>query len=130
MRSNLDTHSAEAYVRRFCVAILTLMLAMAGGIGFADWDSAKGHGLIPYWENGDDWYTLLIFVNGSEETGDIVSIRIFDILGNSECSMFSIRQREQLIFSTTPSVPTWMPTTASYGYVKFRVDEGGFIHAY
>lgn len=32
-----------------------------------------------------------------------------------------------LLFSTTPAVPTWIPTTASFGFIKFRVDDGGTI---
>ncbi|MBN1592326.1 MAG: hypothetical protein JW941_03630, partial [Candidatus Coatesbacteria bacterium] len=51
-------------------------------------------------------------------------------VSNTTGDMFSIRATEMLLFSTTPAVPTWIPTTASYGYVKFRTDEGGYIHAY
>ncbi|MBN1591747.1 MAG: hypothetical protein JW941_00700, partial [Candidatus Coatesbacteria bacterium] len=58
--------------------VLTVGLLLLGSMAFADWDSANGHGLFPYWQTGENWYTLLIFVNGSEETGDVLNIRFFD----------------------------------------------------
>lgn len=44
--------------------------------------------------------------------------------------MHTIRYREQLVFSTTPQVPLWIPTTSSTGYVMFRFENGGMIHPY
>ena len=44
-------------------------------------------------------------------------------------NVYSIRQREMLIFSTSASVPFWIPTSAGYGYVLFRAQGGGFIQA-
>jgi len=35
-----------------------------------------------------------------------------------------------LTFSTTAEVPTWIPITAGYGWILFRAQDGGFIHAY
>ena len=43
--------------------------------------------------------------------------------------MYSIRAGEMLMFSTTPPVPHWIPTSADFGYILFRVVDGGFIHA-
>ena len=64
----------------------------------------------------------------------MLHIRFCDVHGNW-CSdimadMYSIRHREMLLFSTTPAVPHWIPTTTDFGYLKFRTDDGGFIHAY
>jgi len=44
--------------------------------------------------------------------------------------MFSIRAGEMLMFSTSGSVPIFIPVTAGYGYILFRTDNGGFIQAY
>jgi len=115
--------------------VLAVGLLLLGSVAFAaDWDDTTGHGMFPYWQTGGGWYTLLIFVNGSESTGDVVHVRFFDVHGNA-CSdttgdMYSIRQGEQLMFSTTPTVPTWIPVSAGYGYVLFRTDEGGYIQGY
>jgi ABC-type glycerol-3-phosphate transport system permease component len=35
-----------------------------------------------------------------------------------------------LIFSTTAMVPTWIPVSAGYGWIRFRVQGGGFIQAF
>ena len=114
---------------------LAVGLLLLGTVAFAvDWDDTAGRGMFPYWQTGSGWYTLLIFVNGSEETGDVIHIRFCDVHGNW-CSdtigdMYSIRHREQLMFSTSASVPTWIPVTAGYGYVLFRTDTGGYIQGY
>ena len=114
--------------------VLTVGLLLLGSMAFADWDDAVGHGLCPYWQTGGDWYTFMTFVNGSEETGDVIHIRFADIHGNwcsdTTADMYSIRHRELLMFSTTPQVPNWIPCTAGYGYIKFRTVEGGMIHPY
>ena len=113
----------------FAVAFLVV-----GGCALADWDDAKGRGLIPYWQTGGDWYTLLSVVNGSEETNDVIHIR-FEVIHGSACSdttadMYSIRAGEMLLFSTTPPVPHWIPTASDCGYIMFRTVGGGFIHVY
>ena len=111
--------------------VLMLVSCCALPVG---WYDCKGKGLFPYWQTGGDWYTVLSFVNGSEETGDVLHIRFMDVhaSGSSDLppNIYSIRAREMLIFSTTPDVPLWIPTTTDYGYIMFRTDEGGFIHAY
>ena len=112
---------------------LTAGILFLGSCALATWDDANGRGLIPYWQTGGNWFTLLTFVNGSEETGDVIYIRPIDVHGSGciDTSLsYSIRQREMLIFSTTAGVPTWIPVTAGYGHIKFRVQDGGFIHAY
>ncbi|HUT05039.1 MAG TPA: hypothetical protein VM163_14250 [bacterium] len=115
--------------------VLAVGLLLLGTVAFAtDWGDTAGHGMFPYWQTGTGWYTLLIFVNGSEETPDVIHVRFFDMHGNP-CSstmadMFSIRQGEQLMFSTTGAVPTFIPVTAGYGYVLFRTDTGGYIQGY
>ena len=116
------------------IAICTSALFLMHAILPADWDDSVGRGLIPFWINAGDFYTLLVFVSGDEETSDTIHIRFCDHHGHF-CSdttgdMYGFRSREMLIFSTTPKVPTWIPTAASYGYVKFGTVEGGYIHAW
>jgi len=108
---------------------------LAGSVALAvDWDDAKGRGMFPYWQNGGGWYTIVAFVNGSEETSDVIHIRFYPHRGcpcsDTTTDMYSIRAGEMLIFSTTPNVPTFIPVTAGFGYVLFRTDNGGFIQAF
>ena len=113
--------------------VLTVGISLLGSCALATWDDANGRGLIPYWQTGGNWYTLLTLVNGSEETGDVIYIRFLPVHGSacSDTSLnYSIRQGEMLIFSTTAQVPTWIPVTAGYGYIVFRVQGGGFIQAF
>ena len=35
-----------------------------------------------------------------------------------------------LVFSTTASVPMYIPVSAGYGYIEFRVQGGGFIQTF
>ena len=114
--------------------VLAVGLLLVSSVAFASWDDAVGHGLCPYWQTGSNWYTLMTFVNGSESTQDVIYVRFFDVHGNP-CSditgnTYSIRHGEMLIFSTTSAVPTWIPTSAGYGYVMFRSQDGGLIHPY
>ena len=114
--------------------VLTVGLLLLGSMAFADWGDAVGRGIFPYWQTGGDWYTLLSFVNGSEETNDVIHIRFFDVHGNpcsdTTADMYSIRAGEMQLYSTTPPVPHWIPTSADFGYILFRTTDGGFIHAY
>ena len=116
------------------LVVLAVGLLLVGGCAMADWDDATGRGLIPYFQSGGDWYTLLSFVNGSEETTDVIHIRFADVHGgwcsDTTADMYAIRQKEMLLFSTTPAVPHWIPMTAGYGYIRFCTLGGGFIHAY
>ena len=114
--------------------VLTVGLLLLGSMTFADWDDTAGHGVCPYWQSGGDWYTLITFVNGSEETADTIYLRFCTTDGHW-CSdttgdMYGIRQKEMLMFSTVPTVPTWIGTTAGFGYIMFRTDAGGYIHPY
>lgn len=117
------------------IIALGVALVLVGGCALAGyWGDATGRGMFPYYQTGAGWYTIVVFVNGSEETGDVIHIRFYPAHG-SPCSnttgdMFAIRAGEMLIFSTSPSVPIWIPVTATYGYTLFRVDNGGFIQAY
>ncbi|MBN2207680.1 MAG: hypothetical protein JW759_00050 [Candidatus Coatesbacteria bacterium] len=116
------------------IGLFTFALLSLAAASFATWDDAAGRGLIPFWINYADYYTLLVFVNGWEESADVIYIRFYDVHGNW-CSdptgnLFSIRTREMLRFSTTQKAPYWIPTTGSYGYVKFRAQDGGHIHAW
>ena len=112
---------------------LTVGILLLGSCALATWDDANGRGLFPYWQTGGNWFTLLTFVNTSEETDDVIYIRLRDVHG-SPCSdtsnNYSIRQREMLIVSTTASVPIWYPVTAGYGFTEFRAQDGGFIQAF
>ncbi len=116
--------------------VLAVGLLLLGTVAFAvEWGDTAGHGMFPYWQSGAaGWYTLMIFVNGSEETGDVLHVRFLDVHGNfcsdTTADMYSIKHGEQLMFSTTPAVPTFIPVTAGFGYVLFRTDEGGYIQGY
>jgi len=112
---------------------LTVGILLLGSCALGTWDDANGRGLFPYWQSGGNWFTLLTFVNGSEETDDQIYLRFIDVHGSSgsyTTNTYSIRSREMLIFSTTPAVPMFIPVTAGYGYVMFRVQGAGFIQAY
>ncbi|MBN1591685.1 MAG: hypothetical protein JW941_00390 [Candidatus Coatesbacteria bacterium] len=114
--------------RAFAAAISLLLLA---GPALAGWDNAHSRCIFPFWFSGGDWYTCLVFVNGSDETSDTIYIRFFSpqgaLLSDPEQDGYSIRQQEQLLFSTIPSVPTWIPTAPGMGYAVFRVQRGGYI---
>jgi len=116
------------------IIALGVALVLVGGVALAvDWGDTTGRGMFPYWQSGSGWLTLVVFVNGSEETGDVIHIRFFDPYSCSSSTMadmFSIRAGEMLMFSTSGSVPIFIPVTAGYGYILFRTDNGGFIQAY
>jgi len=100
----------------------------------ATWDDALGRSGFAYWQTGSNWVTIISVVNGSEVNGETIYIRFYDTHGNP-CSdttedTFTIRAGEMLTFSTHSYIPTWIPTTAGYGYVLFRVEDGGPVHAY
>ncbi|MBN1591741.1 MAG: hypothetical protein JW941_00670 [Candidatus Coatesbacteria bacterium] len=119
--------------------IIIVALSLLSITSFADWDSAGTRGLFPFWMNAGGFYTLLIFVNGHWGTGDVISVRFCDSHGNwcsdTTADMFAIRCGEMLVFTTDEDSSLagdlyWIPTTAEYGYVLFRPDEGGTNHAY
>jgi len=57
---------------------LGMALVLVGGWAMAvDWGDAKGRGMFPYWQTGGGWYTIVAFVNGSEETSDVIHIRFY-----------------------------------------------------
>ncbi|HUT02333.1 MAG TPA: hypothetical protein VM163_00380 [bacterium] len=115
------------------IMVLGVALMLVGGWALAvDWGDATGRGMFPYWQTGGGWYTILVFVNGSEETSDVIHIRFRDLHGSpfGRSDMFSIRAGEMLMFSTSRDFPIWIPVSAGYGHVLFRVDNGGFIQAY
>ena len=60
---------------------LAVGILLLGSCALATWDDANGRGLIPYWQAGGNWYTLLTFVNTSEETDDVIYIRFRDVHG-------------------------------------------------
>jgi len=117
---------------RVTAIVIALLLALVSLQCEATWDDAKTKGIFPYWQSGGDWFTLMAFVNGSEETSDMLYIRLYD--GHSSCSdtptFYWIRPKEMRTFSTTVEIPTWIPATASYGWILFRVEHGEPIHAY
>jgi len=105
---------------------------------FANWHDARSRGLIPFWINAGHFYTLLVFVSGNEQTPDTIHVRFCDDNGyfcsDTTGDMFAIRSRDMLAVTTkrksgNPRLPVWMPTTASYGYAKFRARDGLPIHA-
>ena len=114
----------------FCVVLLVLL---AGTISDATWGDAGGRGIIPYWLSGGDWYSLFFFANGSEETDDLIYLRMYDEHSpgcSDTTTVYGIRAGEMLTFSTTAEVPTWIPVHSAYGYLLFRAESGGFIHAH
>ena len=60
---------------------LTVGILLLGSCALATWSDANGQGLFPYWQTGGNWYTLLTFVNTSEETGDVIYIRFLPVHG-------------------------------------------------
>jgi len=116
------------------LALLALAVLMLHSTSLATWDNAKGRGIASYWQSVDVWYTLIAFVNGSEDDYETIYVRFCDVHGNfcsdTHVDTFSIRPGEQLIVSTKPGVGYAMIISASYGYIQFRADEGGHIHAY
>ena len=119
-------------MKRLILLVLPLMLLST--VSFATWEDANSRGLIPYWQSVDMWYTLVVFVNGSEDNYDTLYIRFCDVHGNYTTDilmdMFSIRPGEQETFSTHQGVGHWMPVNAIFGYIKFRVQDGGNIQVY
>ena len=63
---------------KLAVITLALTLALASLECEATWDQAKTKGIFPYRQHGGDWFTLFAFVNGSEETSDVLYIRLRD----------------------------------------------------
>lgn len=116
------------------IALGVALMLVGGGALAVDWGDARGRGMFPYWQTGGRWLTLFVFVNGSEETSDVIRIRFYHFHGspcsNTTSDMYNIRAGEMLIFSTSSSVPTFIPVSAGYGHVLFRVDNGGSIQAY
>ena len=121
------------------LCVLTLAIVTLSGASLADWDDACGRGLIPFWINTPTHYTMIVFVNGSEDDSDVLHLRFCDTEGDF-CSdttgdMFSIRRSEMLMFSTRENPPslfncTHIPVTAPHGYAMFRTVDGGFIHVF
>ena len=116
------------------IVAFAVLFLVVGGCALAGWDDCNGRGLFPFWQTGGDWYTLLTAINTSEETNDVIRIRFRDVHG-SPCSDFpdgpySIRHGEMLMFSTTPSVPFWIPTSADFGFILFRTVDGGCIQTF
>lgn len=122
--------------RLFVIALALLILT---GASLADWDDAAGRGLIPFWINTPTHYTVLVFINGSEEYHDVLHLRFCntegDFCSDTTSDMFSIRDDEMLMFSTRENPPplfncTHIHVTAPHGYAMFRPLSGGFIHAF
>jgi len=115
------------------LALTVGFLALAS-CSLATWDDALGRSGFAYWQTGSNWVTIISVVNGSAVNDETIYIRFCDVHSNG-CSdttgdMFTIRAGEMLTFSTRPDIPTWIPTTAGYGYVLLRVENGGPVHAF
>ena len=121
------------------LSVIILSLLILSGASLADWDDPGGCGIIPFWINTPTHYTMIVFINGSEEEADAVHLRFCDTEGNF-CSdttgdTFAIRPYQMLMFSTRANPPslfscTHIPVTAPHGYAMFRTVDGGFIHAF
>ncbi len=95
------------------IIALGVALMLVGGCALAgDWGDATGRGMFPYWQTGGGWYTIVVFVNGSEETSDVIHIRFIAMHGSfisdPTALMYTIRAGEMLIFSTSPNVPIFI----------------------
>ncbi|MBN1591744.1 MAG: hypothetical protein JW941_00685 [Candidatus Coatesbacteria bacterium] len=116
------------------LALLVLGVLLLSTVVSASWDDAGGRALTPYWQSVDVWYTLLVFVNGSEENYDTIYVRFCDSNGNfcsdTHADMFSIRPGEMLMISTKPGVGYAMILNSPHGYIKYRFQEGGQIIPY
>ena len=114
--------------------MIALLLALVSLQCHATWDEASSRGIFPFWLSDGDWYTLLVFVNGNEETQDLLYVRFYTSDGHC-CSdtsaAWGFRLREQLLFSTKPGLDaTYLEPTAEFGYVKFRLQDGAYVQAY
>ncbi|MCD6327407.1 hypothetical protein J7M28_07625 [bacterium] len=116
------------------LVMLTIVFLMLSGVSLATWEDAAVRGLVPYWQAAEDWYTFLVFVNGSESDYELIYVRFCDRQGNF-CSsvfadMFSIRPSEQLLICSKEGIGYPMLLTASCGYIKFRLENGAPIQVY
>ena len=121
------------------LSVITLAIVTLSGPSLADWDDACGRGLIPFWINTPTHYTMLVFVNGSEDYSDVVHLRFCDTEGDF-CSdttrdMYAIRWNGMLMFSTRENPPSLfncrhVPVSAPHGYAMFRTVDCGFIHIF
>ena len=57
------------------ITLCTFVLLLTSSALAAFWDDCPGRGLFPLWINTGDFYTLLVFINGYESTGDVIHIR-------------------------------------------------------
>ena len=116
------------------LAFFTALLPMANCVALGSWESANSRGLVPYWQATMDWYTMLVFVNGSEDSYDTFYVRFCDRHGNfcsdTHADTFGIRPGEQVLVSTMVGVGYPMMVTTTFGYVEFRIQDGGYVHVY
>ena len=111
-------------------------LLLLHSFGHADWYTAKTRGIFPYWQTGGPWLTIMVFVNGSEETSDTVCVRMLDSAGESACSgaviplAVEIGPGQMLVFSTSQYVPRWIPVSKGYGYTLFSIEDGSPVAAF
>lgn len=116
------------------LVLLTAALILVSGAAFATWEDAASWGIVPFWQADDAWYTLLIFVNGSEDDYDTVYVRFCDVHGNY-CSdlhadMFGLRPGEHIMICTRLGIGYGMLISAGSGYLKYRLENGAPVHAY
>ncbi len=116
------------------LVLLALAVLMVHAVSLATWEDANSRGIGAYWQSGGDFFTMIVFVNGSEEDYDTIYVRFCDKYGNfcsdTHGAMFSIRPGEQLTISTKLGVGYALVVSAPFGYIKFRAEEGGHVHAY
>jgi len=116
------------------LVLLALAVLMLHSTSLATWEDANGRAIAPYWQSVEMWFTMIVFVNGSEDAYETIYVRFCDVHGNfcsdTQADMFGIRAGEQITISTKPGVGYNMIVSAFYGYIQFRADEGGHIHAY
>ncbi|MBN2207683.1 MAG: hypothetical protein JW759_00065 [Candidatus Coatesbacteria bacterium] len=116
------------------LVLLALAVLLLHSTSLATWEDANGRGIAPYWQSVEDWFTMIVFVNGSEGDYETIYVHFCDVHGNcssdTHADSFGIRPGEQLTVSTKPGVGYSMVVSAFFGYVQFRADEGGHIHAY
>jgi len=118
------------------VAFVAGAMLLLYSFAHADWYSAKTHGVFPYWQTGGVWLTIMVFVNCSDETSDTVYVRMLDSGGGGPGgfplppTVVEIAPGEMRVFSTSPSVPLWIPVMSGYGYTLFAIEHGSPVAAF
>jgi len=108
--------------RGFVVIVVLLVCSAAN----ADWHTAKKRCIFPYFQNGGNCVTIMVFVNSSEETADTLYIRFEEAHPPvpQKTWTFQLAPRDMFVASTSPGIGEWLGVVSSWGYVMWRGEEG------